>query len=109
MEIPHTLENRLRARKVIPFIGAGVFMAVLERESGSRLFPSWKELLERAADRLEGEKNPSYANLVRSLLAIGKPDYLDAARRAGEGLGPSGLRFCESNWTTHGRVRSLKA
>ena len=93
MAIPRKLEERLRSNKVIPFIGAGVSMAVKEKETGKRLFPSWKELLERAADRLDAEQKANYASLVRSLLHIDNPDYLDAARRARQALGPIWFDF----------------
>lgn len=86
MSIPRTLEERLRGGRIIPFVGAGVSMAVLDRKSGTPLFPSWGQLLKRAADRLDAEQNPLYAKLVRSLLEIDRPDYLEAARRAREGL-----------------------
>jgi hypothetical protein len=97
MDIPKTLEDRLRAGKVIPFVGAGVSMAVLNKESGERLFPSWKTLLERAADRLDEEKKSPYANAVRSLLQFEPPDYLDAARRASQGLGSVWFQFLKEN------------
>ena len=71
MMIPQTLEDRLREGKVIPFVGAGVSMAVINRETGKRLFPSWSELLMRAADRLDEEGDPSFANLVRGFHARG--------------------------------------
>ena len=51
--LPRHLEEQLRQHKVIPFVGAGVSMAASGNETGERLFPSWKELLERAADRLQ--------------------------------------------------------
>src|SRR5207248_1118532 len=57
------------------------------RETGERLFPSWRELLERSANRLEEEKNSQHAEAVRALLGLPKPDYLEIARHAREGLG----------------------
>ena len=87
MAIPRTLEERLRSGKIVPFVGAGVSMAVRNKETDAPLFPSWKQLLERAAQRLEEEEKGADAQLVRSLLAIAKPDYLEAARRARDGLG----------------------
>jgi tetratricopeptide (TPR) repeat protein len=87
MAIPRTLEERLRSGKIVPFVGAGVSMAVRNKETDTPLFPSWKQLLERAAQRLEEEQKGADAQLVRSLLAIAKPDYLKAARRARDGLG----------------------
>ena len=87
MSIPKTLQNSLRAGKVIPFVGAGVSMSVLNDETGERLFPSWRELLEQSAKRLQEDGRIPDASIVRGLLDIGKPDYLEAARRAREGLG----------------------
>jgi tetratricopeptide (TPR) repeat protein len=87
MNIPKALQDSLRAGNVIPFVGAGVSMSVLDNESGERLFPSWRELLEQAAKRLEEEERIPYANAVRALLEFDRPDYLEAARRAREGLG----------------------
>ncbi|HEV2800213.1 MAG TPA: FxSxx-COOH system tetratricopeptide repeat protein [Pyrinomonadaceae bacterium] len=89
MSIPKALRDRLLAGNVIPFVGAGVSMSVRNAETGERLFPSWHELLEQAASRLEEEDRVPYALTVRGLLALDKPDYLDAARRAREGLGES--------------------
>ncbi len=86
MSIPKTLEDRLREGKVIPFVGAGVSMPVLDSETGERLFPSWRELLERSATRLEEENDGQHAAAVRALLNLPKPDYLGAARHVREGL-----------------------
>lgn len=85
MSIPQTLEDRLRTGKVIPFVGAGVSMAVKKQGTNERLFPSWKELLMRAADRLEKEQKSPYARAISGLLEISPPDYLDAAKRARRG------------------------
>jgi tetratricopeptide (TPR) repeat protein len=87
MIIPKTLTDRFRADKVIPFVGAGVSMAVKDKDTGERLFLSWKALLEKAADYLAGENKQAYANVVRGLLQLDTPDYLDAAKKARQGLG----------------------
>lgn len=87
MSIPETLKKRLRDKKIIPFVGAGVSLEVKSKETGDRLFPSWAQLLENATKKLEKEQKHNHASLVRSLLKIDKPDYLEAARRAREGLG----------------------
>jgi hypothetical protein len=79
------LEEGLRDGRVIPFVGAGVSMAV-ERAGGGRIFPSWKQLLLNGAARLEREgKN---ANVVRALLEDDEPDYLQAAQKLRDKLGP---------------------
>src|ERR1051325_1190889 len=87
MRIPETLRQRLREGKVIPFVGAGVSMAVRERDGDGPLFPSWREMLERAARRLEVEGNEEHAGLVRGFLNIKPPNYLEAAKYAREGMG----------------------
>src|SRR3954462_7299247 len=87
MKIPETLGRRLREGKVIPFVGAGVSMSVRERDGGGPLFPSWREMLERAVRRLEVEGNEEHAGLVRSFLNFKPPNYLEAARYAREGMG----------------------
>jgi hypothetical protein len=88
VNIPRTLKDNLRAGRVIPFVGAGVSIAVKDRETGEPLFPSWRELLKRAADRLDEEGQSPNANLVRALLDYGgSSEYLRAAEYARQGLG----------------------
>ena len=89
MKIPDTLRQRLREGKVIPFVGAGVSMSVRERGTGKSLFPSWREMLEKAARRLEAEGGDVHAGLVRNFLSLKPPSYLEAARYAHEGMGAS--------------------
>jgi tetratricopeptide (TPR) repeat protein len=86
-DIPQTLRDRLLSGKVIPFVGAGVSMAVRHKDTGDPLFPGWRELLERAAVRLEAEQDSAHAALVRSFLAPKTTDYLQAARYARQGMG----------------------
>jgi tetratricopeptide (TPR) repeat protein len=84
--IPQTLQDRLRQRKLIPFVGAGVSMAV-KRSDGTRLFPSWKQLLMSAADRLDQETKGKEAAAIRALLELDEPDYLYAAQQSRKALG----------------------
>lgn len=84
MAIPHQLKQRLSEGKVIPFIGAGVSIAVKRRETDESLFPSWRELLKRAIDRLASEDKGAHAKLVSSFLDLN--NYLEAAKYAREGL-----------------------
>jgi hypothetical protein len=83
--LPRSLEEELRDGRVIPFVGAGVSMAV-ERVGGGRLFPSWKQLLLDGADRLEQERKN--ADVVRALVNDDPPDYLQAAQKLRDKLGP---------------------
>ena len=84
--IPDKLRDRLRARRVIPFVGAGVSMSVQDRETGEPLFPSWRQLLERAAEELIKQQRSPYAGAIRAQLQFDKPDYLSIAQNAREGL-----------------------
>lgn len=93
MAIPRTLQDRLRQGHVVPFVGAGVSMAVLDRVSRQPIFPSWHELLHGAADRLEEEAKTKEARLVRSLLEIERPDFLYAAKQARAALGSIWYEF----------------
>lgn len=79
MSIPQFLRDRLREGRVVPFVGAGVSMRVLDRHTHKPLLPSWRNLLLNAADRLEAEGKAADANLVRSLLNVQPPDFLDGA------------------------------
>ena len=88
MRTPETLRRRLQAGRVIPFVGAGVSMAVERLEGGGRLFPSWRELIFQGADRLEAEGKPLEADLVRTMMRIARPDYLYAAQHLRDELGP---------------------
>jgi len=92
-DIPRSLKDDLGHRRVIPFIGAGVSMAVLDRQTQKRLFPSWATLLKRAANYLREQKKHPHALLVESLLGKDPPQYLQAAKRAREALGPLWCRF----------------
>jgi tetratricopeptide (TPR) repeat protein len=79
MSIPATLQKALREKKVIPFVGAGASMAVLNRQTNEPLFPSWKQLLLDAADRMEEENSPEEAIAVRALMGLPSPDYIYTA------------------------------
>lgn len=85
MKIPRSLEEGLRDGRVIPFVGAGVSMAV-ERAGGGRIFPGWKQLLLDGAAYLEQEGKS--ADVVRALVEDDPPDYLQAAKKLRDKLGP---------------------
>lgn len=63
-------------------------MSVLDRETGQPVFPSWRQLLRGAADRLEQETKTAEADVIRSLMNLPHPDFLYAATQARKGLGP---------------------
>lgn len=84
--IPRTLAKRLQDGQVIPFVGAGVSMAARHTD-GTALFPSWRDLLLRGADRLVEEGKAADAKLVRAHLEVDDADYLAAAKRLRDKLG----------------------
>ena len=86
--IPQSLKKYLASNDVIPLIGAGVSMSV-ENKDGSRAFPSWPELLNFAAERLEDEELLDDSHLVKLLVKKGK--LQQAAQEAQEQL--SGRRW----------------
>jgi tetratricopeptide (TPR) repeat protein len=97
--IPESFIEALEAKEVVPFIGAGVSLAVKENnerdiKQKKSLFPSWKEFLLNAADKLDAEKislnnegKSRKAIIIRNLLDDPPIDYLDIAQRAFDSLG----------------------
>jgi SIR2-like domain len=83
---PPALLSSFEQRTLVPFVGAGVSMSVMDRNKDP-LFPSWGKLLEKAADRLDANGRQRAAMLVRAFLAQQPPEYLPAAERAKNGLG----------------------
>ncbi|MDB6059019.1 MAG: hypothetical protein JWO95_2863, partial [Verrucomicrobiales bacterium] len=73
-------------------------MAVTSKNTGNRLFPSWTELLERAADRLRLENKVTDSTYVSSAIDIVPPDYLGAARHARQALGPLWHQFLKEQF-----------
>jgi len=69
------LQKLLLANKVIPFVGAGVSMAVTNK-NGQKIFPSWHKLLISFAEKLKYLDKEDEANGINALLKIQKPDYL---------------------------------
>src|SRR5688572_19628169 len=97
MAIPQSLQDKLRNRQVVPFVGAGVSMSISDRVSGQPVFPSWRQLLNGAAERLNQETKNADAVLVRSLLNVDPPDLLEAANRARKALGPVWYEFLKDS------------
>ena len=90
--IPLSLIERLKAGRVIPLVGAGVSLAV-KRKDSTELFPNWLDLLRKGARWLHEEQKPKDGNLVRALLELEPPDYLGAAARIRDQLGPLWFDF----------------
>lgn len=88
MAIPEELKKALFERQVVPFVGAGVSLAV-KRLDGGAAFPGWVELLHLAAGKIA---NSDLADLVKLNVRLGR--FLDAAKEA-----RNGCRFCGTNVT----------
>lgn len=95
-DFPETLKMRLAQGHAIPFIGAGVSMAVRKQFDGSPLFPSWKSLLLQAAARLIDEKKDNKAALVRIFTEENR--FLEAAKEAKDGLGANWFSFLKEQF-----------
>jgi hypothetical protein len=82
-DIPQGLRTAYQNKTLIPLVGAGVSMSLLN-QNGERIFPSWKELLSRAAITLIDEKKPELAQAIQGVLPVG--GYQQAADYARKGL-----------------------
>ena len=95
--VPRYLQEFIREGKVIPFVGAGVSMTVRRRDDGARCYPSWWDLLDRAAQRLDQESKAQVAAQIRTLLEAG--DYMGASTRARTALRSNWYRFLKSQFS----------
>ena len=68
--IPESLINSLKNKNLIPFIGAGVSMSILDKQ-GDKIFPSWKGLLERASKELKKENEDKFATAIDAIINLG--------------------------------------
>src|ERR1035438_4803113 len=102
-DLPSTLVEALKARAVIPFVGAGVSRAVTD-EAGQPLFPTWRGLLLAASERLRAEGLATKANRVQADVEDG--DYLHAAELARDAMGALWFDFLRVHFDPpDGRVR----
>ncbi|MGZ4969615.1 MAG: tetratricopeptide repeat protein [Methylobacter sp.] len=85
MTIPPKLIDSLAKGQVIPFIGAGVSMSVINKADNKPLFPSWPTLLMQAVKNLETAEKNDDVGIVRGL--INKKRFLEAAQEAKQALG----------------------
>lgn len=81
--IPQSLYDAITSKLLIPIVGAGVSKSIKNKQ-GEGVFPSWFDLLERAASELKKQAENNKAILVESFLK--EPDYQQAAKYAYEGL-----------------------
>lgn len=86
------LKEALEECTLLPLVGAGVSMSI-KMQDGERVFPSWKELLERAANKLDSKE----CNLVNMLIKEGM--LTDAAETAKKYLaGERWFKFLNSEF-----------
>jgi NTP-dependent ternary conflict system VMAP-like protein/SIR2-like protein len=80
--VPEDLVAAVRNQTVVPFVGAGLSVSV-----GRGVFPDWRELIERFAERLERESLVADAAAVREHLRNKR--FPEAAELAVEKLTPA--------------------
>ncbi len=97
MPIPGSLINALRDGRLIPFVGAGASMSILDKY-GKRVYPSWTEIFERATNRLDTESKENDAEYIRASLKRSNPNLLETARFAKEALGSHWIHFLEGQF-----------
>jgi tetratricopeptide (TPR) repeat protein len=85
-ELSSSLKKALQNRNIIPFVGAGVSLAVKDKQ-GKSLFPGWRDLLLKAVEKLKEENQDSKAMRAEGAIRDDTPDFMSAARHARDGLG----------------------
>ncbi len=86
MQLPRGLLERVGQGKIIPFVGAGLSRGIKSKD-GTSLFPTWSELLIKAAEELSSDGKNDDADLVSSMTR--KNLLVEAANHAEVGLGRS--------------------
>ena len=76
ISVPEGLREKIKKRQVLPFAGAGVSMAIKSTD-GKNLFPSWEQLLQRAAGRLRAGGKHQEADYIQA--ALKQSRYQEAA------------------------------
>ncbi|WP_022942814.1 SIR2 family protein [Psychromonas hadalis] len=95
-KLPGSLIDALKNNEIIPVVAAGVSMSIRDKQ-GNRIFPSWEELLLKAADKLKLENDIPNATLVTTFLEM--KNYKEAAKYAYTGLkGPLWKAFIEEQF-----------
>ena len=84
-KLPKSLTDAAKAGTLLPIVGAGVSISIKSiKKDKKTVFPTWKGLLERAADELDEQKKTTKAMQVR--LSLEEYEYQDAADYAYKGL-----------------------
>lgn len=94
-EIPDDLKRSLLEGRVLPFVGAGVSMAV-KNVAGGSLFPDWKGLLAGAAAWLDAQREVEHAAELRNSLDASDVDLLRVAQEAQGALGSIWYEYLKS-------------
>lgn len=80
MAVPQSVVDELVAGRLVPFVGSGVSLSV-----GTDVFPTWPELLDEMAKRLQRDSRLDEAEIVRLFCKTGK--LYEAAQQAWLELG----------------------
>lgn len=95
--LPKKFVDRLKENRIIPFVGAGVSMAIKDK-MGGKVFPSWVELLSESAKVLRAENKIQTANEIGRLLAKSNPDCYLAAEIAKAAMGQQWFEFLSNQF-----------
>ncbi|MDF7799471.1 SIR2 family protein [Pontiellaceae bacterium B1224] len=95
-QFPTDLVTAIQSQILIPVVGAGVSMSLVDDE-GNRLFPSWKELLNHAADELRENGKEKLADAIH--ISLDLEEFQRAAEYARRGLqGTLWSKFFKKNF-----------
>jgi hypothetical protein len=88
-DIPKFLEEDLKNKNIVVFVGAGVSMSIRKRD-GTPLFPSWEGFVNILAQALEDNLQPVEASFLEVAIRLRSSKYLlIAIGLAKEALGPN--------------------
>lgn len=83
MGMEEELKRLLGENKVIPFVGAGVSMAINDT-NGKQLFPNWAKLLELLTNNLDKLGSTVQAKFIRGYFDLPNFNYLEVADKLKE-------------------------
>ena len=93
MDVGSQLKQEISKGNMVPFVGAGFSLNVTRYQTGKALFPSWRELLERAA---KATGNPDDACYIRRPLR--HSNNMEAAANTRKCLDPRWFPFLKDQF-----------
>ncbi len=106
---PQSLEEELKQKRVVPFVGAGVSRSVKNKQTGEPLFLNWREFVEILAKELRrtgDDKKIADARYVEDCINLEVPKYLEAIGHAKKRLGDKLWYKCLEKSFGHSRSKA---